>query len=134
MGRKCQTRKLNIQRKKYIYGFQQYETVTSFGERIYTGKINTDQAEMDQSNVLQNVAEFSEKSKPRTIEGKDKERNTFETVNALSEGRELILIRLRSGIFPIKETQRKGLKILTPKQMLQILPIALAQVAHLNIS
>ena len=87
---------------------------------------------MDQSNVLQNVAEFSEKSKPRTIEGKDKERNTFETVNA--EGRELILICLRSGIFPIKETQRKGLKILTPKQMLQILPIALAQVAHLNIS
>ena len=59
---------------------------------------------MDQSNVLQNVAEFSEKSKPRTIEGKDKERNTFETVNALSEGRELILICLRSGIFPIKET------------------------------
>ena len=89
---------------------------------------------MDQSNVLQNVAEFSEKSKPRAIEGKDKERNTFETVNALSEGRELILICLRSGIFPIKETQRKGLKILTPKQMLQILPIALAQVAHLNIS
>ena len=50
---------------------------------------------------------------------------------------------MRSGIFPIKEMQGKGcsrmlashpsdlakrLKILTPKQMLQRLPIALAQI------
>ena len=38
---------------------------------------------------------------------------------ALYEGRELTLNAFKSGIFPIKATQRKGLKILTPQQMLQ---------------
>ena len=37
----------------------------------------------------------------------------------------------RSGAFPIKEAEGKGLKIITPKQMLQKLPKAFAQ-AHLK--
>ena len=45
---------------------------------------------MDQSNLLKNWEELSEKSKPRTKKGKDK-KNAFESVNALYEGRELIL-------------------------------------------
>ena len=35
--------------------------------------------------------------------------------------------------FPLESTQRKGIKILTPKQLLQKLPIALAQVKAGNI-
>ena len=49
-------------------------------------------------------------------------------VNALCEGQELILNASKSGIFPIKETKSEVLKILNTKQMLQRLPIALAQV------
>ena len=41
---------------------------------------------------------------------------------------------LSSGIFPVKSTQGKGLKILTPKQMLQRLSIVLAQVKVGNTS
>ena len=40
----------------------------------------------------------------------------------------------KSGIFPLKPTQGKGLKRLTPKQILQRLSIALAQVKAGNIS
>ena len=36
--------------------------------------------------------------------------------------------RVKSGIFLLTPSQGKGLKILTPKQMLQRLPIALAQI------
>ena len=36
---------------KYKHGFQQYETIRSFGEIVYTGKIYADKAEMDQSNL-----------------------------------------------------------------------------------
>ena len=43
---------------------------------------------MNQSYLLENLVEFSKKSKPRTREGKDKKRNAFESVNALYEGRE----------------------------------------------
>ena len=39
-----------------------------------------------------------------------------------------LLLLFKSGIFPFKWTQGKGLKILAPKQMLQRLPVALAQV------
>ena len=41
---------------------------------------------------------------------------------------ELTLNTFKSGIFPIKATQSKGPKILIPKQTLQRLPVALAQV------
>ena len=45
----------------------------------------------------------------------------------LYEGRQLTLNVSKSGIFPIKVTQVEGLKMLTPQQMLQRLPIALAK-------
>ena len=40
---------------KYKYDFQQYDTIRSFSESIYTGKINIDEAEMDQRNLLENL-------------------------------------------------------------------------------
>ena len=64
------------------------------------------------------------RSRPKAVEGK--KRNTYKSAYALYEGRELILNAFRSGIFPLK-IQVKGMRILTPKQMLQRLPIALAQ-------
>ena len=57
---------------KYKYDFQQYETMRSFGESIHAGEITIDEAEEDQSNLLKNIVEFYEKSRPITKEGKDK--------------------------------------------------------------
>ena len=73
---------------KYKYDFQQYKMIRSFGKSIYTGKTNIDEAEMDQSNLLKNLIEFNDRSRPRTTEGKDKRRNTFESLKVLYEGRE----------------------------------------------
>ena len=58
---------LKYKTKNYTYDFQQYETIRSFGDNIYTGKINIDEAEMDQSNLLKNIIGFKNKSRPRTI-------------------------------------------------------------------
>ena len=57
---------------KYKYDFQQHETVRYFGESIYTGKVNTDKAEIDLSNLFKNLAELSKKPKLKTKEGKGK--------------------------------------------------------------
>ena len=92
------------------------------------GKINIDEAEMDQSNLLENMVEFNENSKPRKKTGKGKKIFTFENVNALWKVRKLTLSAFKSGIFPTKSTQGRALKILNPKQTLQRLPIALTQV------
>ena len=45
---------LKYETKKCIYDFQQYDTIRSFGNNIYNGKINIDEAEKDQSNLLKN--------------------------------------------------------------------------------
>ena len=56
--------------------------------------------------------------------------DVLNSVRALVKGRELMYNAFRSGIFHrLEKSQKdKGLKILTPNQMLKRLPIALAQV------
>ena len=66
------------------------------GDNIYTGKINIDLVEMDQSNLLENMVEFKDKSRPKTKEDKNKTRYTYETVNVLYEGRKLTQHRLKN--------------------------------------
>ena len=153
---KIEPKSLKYKTNKCLCDFQQFETIRSFGDSIYTGKINIDEAEIDQRNLLENIVKFSNKSIPKTKESKTKKQNTFDSANVLYEGRELTLNSFRSGIFPIKSTQGKGchicqlrvlwtypdrkafdrtqLKILTPKQMLQRLPMVTAQVKARNTS
>ena len=83
---------------------------------------------------MKNIVEYNQKYRPRTKEGQDKRRDTYESVYALYEGRELSLNAFRSGLSLIKSTRWKKLKTLTSKKMPQRLPIALAQVKASNIS
>ena len=62
---------------------------------------------MDLTSLLENMVKFSNKSRPKTKEGKDKKQNTFDSVNAFYEGQELTLNAFRSGIFPIKKHKEK---------------------------
>ena len=55
-----------------IYDFQQFEKIRSFDDSIYTDKINIDEAEMDQSNLLKNMVEFNKKSRPKSKESNAK--------------------------------------------------------------
>ena len=84
--------------------------------------------------MKKNMVKFNNKSKPKTKEDKDEKRNNSTDVNVFYEGWELTINDFRSDTFQIKATQGKGLKILTPKQILQRLPIALAQVKKGNTS
>ena len=51
---------------KYIYNFQQSDTIKSFDDSIYTGNINVDEAEKDQNNLLDNIVEFNNRSRRKT--------------------------------------------------------------------
>ena len=62
---------------------------------------------MNQTNLLENMKKFNNKSRPKTEEGKYKKRHTFDSESAPYEGRELTLNASRKGIFPIKEKQGK---------------------------
>ena len=71
MGRKIKWKNSIYRRNKYKSDFQHYETI-SFGESIYCGKETIDDTEEDQSNLLKNIVELNEKSRPRIKESIDK--------------------------------------------------------------
>ena len=48
-----------------IFDFQQFETIRSFGDSIYSGKINIKGAEIKQTNLLDNIVDFSNKCRLR---------------------------------------------------------------------
>ena len=67
-------KRFKIWNKKYIYDFQQYETIRSFGESIYTHKASIVEAEENQSNLLESLVELNNKSRPKNHKGKDKKK------------------------------------------------------------
>ena len=70
---KIKQKDLLYKKNNYKYDFQQYETIRFFGD-IYTDKINRDEAEMDQSNLLKNIVGFYDKS---TISDKNYGKNCY---------------------------------------------------------
>ena len=63
---KIKEQDLKYKTRNYKYDFQQYETIWSFGESIYAGKISIHEVKMDQSNLLQNMVRFTNKSRRKT--------------------------------------------------------------------
>ena len=53
--------------------FQQIARIRSFNDTICASKIDIDEAEMDQSNLLDNMAEFNNKSRLKNKERKVRE-------------------------------------------------------------
>ena len=54
---------LKYKTKNYTYDFQQYETVRSFSESICTRNVIIDEADIDQSNILENMIKFNKDTK-----------------------------------------------------------------------
>ena len=52
-------------------------------------------------------------------------KNVLNTAKNLYDGRELVIHAFKSGLFLLKSTTGTELKMLTPEQLLQRLPIAL---------
>ena len=105
---------------EYTYSLKNFQTTKTFGRDIYDGKTTLKEADNGQSNLSVEIMNFKKNTKPQ----EDKER---------------VLIAFESIIFPIKteglgylDSKHPNLKILTPKQMLQRLPIALAQIKASN--
>ena len=56
----------------------------------------------------------------------DNNKNKRNTTKSLYEGKELVVNAFKSGLVPLRSPTGTRLKISTPKQMVQRLPIALA--------
>ena len=69
---KIRRKDLKYEANKYVFDFQRFKTTRSLGESIYNGKINIDESEMKQTNLLENIMDFSNKSRPRSKKEKHK--------------------------------------------------------------
>ena len=118
------------------YDFRNFKTIRTFGNEIRNNVITLDTENIEQTNLLSYVYDFSKKTRPRNPAQKQLKVDIVDSVTSLFQGREMVINAFKSGIFQVsKESQEdeesqegKGLKILTPNQMLKRLPIALAQV------
>ena len=119
------------------YDLRNFKTIRAFGNEIRNNVISLDAANIEQTNLLSYIFDFTKKTKPRNTAQKKLRAEVLDSVTSLIEGREMVINAFKSGIFQVsKEPQEsqegtganKMLKISTPNQMLKRLPIALAQV------
>ena len=119
------------------YDFRNFKTIGTFGNEIRNNVISLNTANIEQTNLLSYIYDFTKKTKPRNPAQKKLRAEVLDSVTSLIEGREMVLTAFKSGIFQVfKESQESQegtganemLKILTPNQMLKRLPIALPQV------
>ena len=112
------------------YDFRGFKTIRTYGNDIRNNVTSLKEANLEQANLMAHLYDFTKNTKPQNLEQKKLKSDVLNSVGALAEGREVIFNAFRSGIFHrLEESQEgKGLKILTPNQMLKRLPIALAQI------
>ena len=83
-GEKNKRNNLKYETIKRIHDFLQFKTIGPFGENIISGKITISEADEDQSNLLENIVEFNNKSRPKQKKVRWK-KNTFDSANVLYE-------------------------------------------------
>ena len=127
--------KLLCETNEYTYSFQNFQTIKPFGRDIYGGKVMTKEADKHQTDLLVEIMNFRKNTKPRNQEEKREKEIVLENLYNIFEDREKILDAFESKMFSIKSKgagilnpNYSKLKISTHKQMLQRLPIALAEV------
>ena len=124
---------------KYTYNFHNFRTKSTFGRDIYSGTVTTKDADDDHFDLLIEILNFRKQLEPKNPENKEQKEDVFKNLYNLFEGRKRVFNAFDSKIFPMKIegtgfSDHYNLKILTPKQMLQRLPIAIAQTKEGNTS
>ena len=61
-----QTEKKYSINKKNKYKFKNFQTIRTFGEDIYNGEITLEEADKDQSNLVEKNNDFIKKTRPRS--------------------------------------------------------------------
>ena len=102
---------------KELFDLKIFKTIRSFRNDIYSSKITINEADQEQSDLVEYILNFN-KTRPKNKDDKKTKKNILINVRNLYYGRELVINVFKSRLFPLKSTTGKGLKILTPKQML----------------
>ena len=104
---------------EYAYSFKNFSTIRTFGRDIYEGEITLEKADEDQSNLLNEIVNFRDKTRPQNDKKKQEKDIILKNLYNFIEAREILLDRFDSRIFLIKSkssglsnTDQSKLKIL----------------------
>ena len=134
--------KKNVDRKKliyvtneYTYNFKNFQTIKTFGGDIYEDKTTIEEANEYETDLLAEIMHFR-KIRNQGVKKKSKKKKLFLKTCIIFLRLEKKFLTLLKAKFFLTKSKGAGiltpdhykLKVLTPKQMLQRLPIALVQV------
>ena len=69
--------KLVYNASDYTYDFRNFRTIRTFGRDIYEGKISLEEADEDQSDLVDEIEKFNDKTRPKSLEKKNKKKKFF---------------------------------------------------------
>ena len=69
--------KLIYKSNRYTYEFRNFQKIRTFGEGIYEGEITFGEADEDQSNLLNSIRDFKNKTRPQNNRKKNKKKKLF---------------------------------------------------------
>ena len=109
------------------YNFRKFKTIRVFANEIRNNIINMSMADDEQDQLLRRINQFKSKTRLQNSESKKVKEDVLNSARALLR---MVFKAFQSGIVlrPEELKEGAGLKVLTPKQMIKKLPIALAQI------
>ena len=66
--------KLIYKTNKYTYDFRKFNKIRTFGEGIYDGKITLEEADKNQSHLIDEIENFNDKTRPKNYKKKKKKK------------------------------------------------------------
>ena len=94
--------KLVYRASEYIYSFKNFWTIRTFGGDIYKGKITVEKANIDLNNLLRDIRNFDNKTRPQNDKRIQEKKIVLKIWNKFFEAREILLDGFDSKICVIK--------------------------------
>ena len=105
---------------KEPFDFRMLKTIRPFGDDIYSSKITINEADQEQSDLVEYILNFNNKTRPKIKDNKKSKKYILNSAHNLYHGTESVINAFKCGLFPLKSTTGTGLKILTPKHASKI--------------
>ena len=83
--------KLVYRASEYTHNFRNFRTVRTFGRGIYEGKITLEEANIDQDNLLRDIRNFNNKTRPENDRKIQEKKIVLKKLYKFCEAREILL-------------------------------------------
>ena len=84
---------------KYTYDFRMFNTIRTFGEDLYEGKITLEEADEDQSDLTDMINEFAKETRPRNSGKKQEKKPLQKACIIFSMQEKWFLMALKANYF-----------------------------------